>query len=161
MVVTPKTAGIQNRVRKFLKDKQVGGADNNERIWNMSQLSLFNFEINSWVFLCIIHWKFSQSLLDDNVVTRFPVYTKSYHLNEYIDYCRRTSKIKNKWKIPLNFILQRWLATMKISKGIIYLVRLQNFPKNKHFLPPDTHKHVYVSGDRNVSFPKNFANVLN
>ena len=35
---------------------------------------------------------------------------------------------------------------MEIGKGIIHLVRLQIFPKNKHFLPPDTHKYVYVSG---------------
>ena len=35
------------------------------------------------------------------------------------------------------------------------------FQKNKHFLPPDTHKNVYVSGDTNVSVSKNFANVVN
>ena len=55
-------------------------------------------------------------------------------------------KDKNKWKIPDNLILQRLFATMKIGKGIIHLVRLQNFPKNKHFFFPDTHKYVYVSG---------------
>ena len=32
----------------------------------------------------------------DIVVTRFPVYTKSYHSNENIEHCRKTSKIKNK-----------------------------------------------------------------
>ena len=74
------------------------------------------------------------------------LFTESYHPNENIEHCRRTSKIKDKWKIPLNFILQRLFATMKIGKGIIHLVRLQIFPKNKHFLPPDTHKYVYVSG---------------
>ena len=35
---------------------------------------------------------------------------------------------------------------MKIGKGIIDLVSLQNFPKSKHFLPSDTHEYVYVSG---------------
>ena len=57
-------------------------------------------------------------------------------------------KDKNKWKIPLNFILQRLFATMKIGKGIIHLVSFQNFPKNKHFLFPDTQKYVYVSGGK-------------
>ena len=37
-------------------------------------------------------------------------------------------------------------------QGIIQLVRTQNFPKNQHFLPPDTGK---------KNFPENFAYVLN
>ena len=27
-----------------------------------------------------------------------------------------------------------------------------NFPKNEHFLPPDTHKYVCVAGDKKCSF---------
>ena len=45
---------------------------------------------------------------------------------------------------------------------ITHLIRLQNILENYHFLPPDTHTYVCVSGDlRNVSCSKNFANVLN
>ena len=43
------------------------------------------------------------------------------------------------------------------AKGVIYLKRTQNFPKN-NFLPPGTHTCVCV---RNVSFSENFAYVLN
>ena len=32
--------------------------------------------------------------------------------------------------------------------GIIHLVRIQNFPKNQHFLLPDTHTYVCVSGGK-------------
>ena len=52
-----------------------------------------------------------QSLLADNVVIRFPVYTKSYHPNDNIEHCRRTSKMKSKLKISLSIILQRLFAT--------------------------------------------------
>ena len=50
------------------------------------------------------------------------------------------------------------VGSLKLLQGIINLVPTQNFPKNLHFLPPDTH----VSGDtyqgiRNVSFWENFA----
>ena len=31
---------------------------------------------------------------------------------------------------------------------VIHLVRTQNFPKNEHFLPPDTHTYLCVSGDK-------------
>ena len=107
--------------------------------------------------------EFIQSVLAANAFKRFPVYTKSYHPNENIEHCRRTSKIQNKWKIPLNFIHERLFATMtkQIGKGIIHLVRLQNFPKNEDFLPPDTHKYVYVSRGKKCCFSENFANVLN
>ena len=36
--------------------------------------------------------------------------------------------------------------------GIIHLVRSQNFPKNKHFLPPDTHTYVCASGAKYWKF---------
>ena len=45
--------------------------------------------------------------------------------------------------------------------GVVHLVRTQNFPKNQHFLPPDTHTYVCVSGGKYVSFSGDFANVLN
>ena len=32
--------------------------------------------------------------------------------------------------------------------GIIHLVRKQNFPKNQHFLLPDTHTYMCVSGGK-------------
>ena len=39
---------------------------------------------------------FTQNLLDDNVVTSFPVYTKICHPNENIEHCQRASKIQSK-----------------------------------------------------------------
>ena len=45
------------------------------------------------------------------------------------------------------------------SDGVIHLVRTQNFLKNQHLLPPDMHTYVLVV--HNVSFPENFAYVLN
>ena len=44
--VAPKTAGLEDEARKFLKSIQRGGAENIESIWNMAQVSLFNFEIS-------------------------------------------------------------------------------------------------------------------
>ena len=48
------------------------------------------------------------------------------------------------FKIPVNF--QSRLEESSFTKflnstsvGIIHLVRTQDFPKNQHFLPPDTH----------------------
>ena len=32
--------------------------------------------------------------------------------------------------------------------GIIHLVRTQDFPGNRHFLSPDTHTYLYVSGGK-------------
>ena len=46
-------------------------------------------------------------------------------------------------------------------KVIIHLVHTQHFPKNEHFLPADAHTNVCVSGVRNISFSKNFADVIN
>ena len=45
--------------------------------------------------------------------------------------------------------------------GIIYLVHKQHFPKNQHFLLPDTQTYVYQSWGKNVSFLENFSYVLN
>ena len=39
--------------------------------------------------------------------------------------------------------------------GIIHLVRLQNFPQNENFLPPDTLTYVCLSGRKNF-----FLNIL-
>ena len=36
----------------------------------------------------------------------------------------------------------------EICKGIIHLVRMQNFPKNENFLPSDTHMYVCISGGK-------------
>ena len=33
--------------------------------------------------------------------------------------------------------------------------KLENFPKNEHFLPPDMHTDVYAQGVRNVHFLEN------
>ena len=32
----------------------------------------------------------------------------------------------------------------KTSVGILYLVQMQDFPKNEYFLPPDTHTNVPI-----------------
>ena len=45
--------------------------------------------------------------------------------------------------------------------GIIHLVRTQNFPKNKHFLPLIRTLTRAYQGVRNVSFSTNPACVLN
>ena len=45
--------------------------------------------------------------------------------------------------------------------GIIHLVRSQNFLKNLHFVPLIGRRTSAYQGVRNVSFPENFANVLN
>ena len=36
--------------------------------------------------------------------------------------------------------------TVNMTKRIIHLVSTESFPKNWHFLPPDTHMKVHVSG---------------
>ena len=63
--------------------------------------------------------------------------------------------------------LQIFLAVMNIlsairdkgeSQDVCYKnITKGTFPKNKHFLPPDTHKHACVSGIRNVHFSENLA----
>ena len=40
------------------------------------------------------------------------------------------------------------LKFKKTRLRIIHLVRTQNFPKNYHFLPPDKHTYVCISGGR-------------
>ena len=48
----------------------------------------------------------------------------------------------------------------KVYQGIIHLVRLQNFPNNSIFLPPDTRRHkCMLRGTK--CFSKKFGNVLN
>ena len=44
--------------------------------------------------------------------------------------------------------------------GIIFLVRVQNFPKKKKFPTPDTQTYTCVSGVRNVSFWENLTYVV-
>ena len=46
-----------------------------------------------------------------------------------------------------------WCTRAKFNQnstehGVIHLVRTQNFPKNKHFLPPDTQTYRCVSGGK-------------
>ena len=51
-------------------------------------------------------------------------------------------------------------VSIKISMSICKLKNPneeQNFTKNEHFLPPDTHTKVYAQGVRNVHFSENFA----
>ena len=50
------------------------------------------------------------------------------------------------------------LEVVHPEDGIIHLVRMQNFPKNKNFLSIDTQPHVWV---RNVNFLEDFRYVLN
>ena len=45
--------------------------------------------------------------------------------------------------------------------GFIHAVRPQNISKNWHFLPPDTHTYMCVSGGKNCQFSVNVAYVLN
>ena len=48
-----------------------------------------------------------------------------------------------------------------VINRFIHLVRTQNLPKSQYFLPPATHTCVYISESKTVSFPRNFAYVLN
>ena len=43
---------------------------------------------------------------------------------------------------------ERIKGRVLLTYGIIYLLRSQNFPKNQHFLPPDTHTFMCVSGGK-------------
>ena len=43
---------------------------------------------------------------------------------------------------------------------LMCLVCLQNFPKNKHFLPLIRTRACPFQGERNINFSKNFTNVL-
>ena len=45
----------------------------------------------------------------------------------------------------------------KTKLGIIHIVRRQNFPKNKHFLPSDTHTYVYLLGGKKCLFFVKFS----
>ena len=45
-----------------------------------------------------------------------------------------------------NDLLQPLIKPYFEPLGIIHLVRTQIFQKNEHFLPPDMHTQVYVSG---------------
>ena len=50
--------------------------------------------------------------------------------------------------------LNRHIGTTRKEQhiGIIHLVRTQNFPKHLHFLTPDTHTLVFVSGVKKCKF---------
>ena len=39
-----------------------------------------------------------------------------------------------------------YLLSTSENQGIVHVVRTQNFPKNQHFLPPDTHLGVRFKG---------------
>ena len=67
--------------------------------------------------------------------------------------------MKSLQKLPLygNF---KFHLESKMLLGISS-VRLQNFPKNYHFLPPVRIGTCAYQGIRNISFLKNFAYVLN
>ena len=64
-----------------------------------------------------------------------------------------------------NFIFCAVYAVLQILRymyiDVIHLVRTQNFLKNEHFLPPDTHTYMCVSEVGNVSFSENLAYILN
>ena len=48
-----------------------------------------------------------------------------------------------------NYRSLKWMKKdPEITLGVIYLVHLQDFPKNQHFLPPDTYTYVCVSGGK-------------
>ena len=61
-----------------------------------------------------------------------------------------------KWAVPLGMFWNpaRLLHdTFHVTvHRIIYLLRWQNFPKNEHFLPPDTHTFMCVSGGIKLHF---------
>ena len=46
---------------------------------------------------------------------------------------------------------------MNLKAGIIRKQSSPNFPKNKHFLPPDTHTYCAYQGVRNVHFSENLT----
>ena len=50
------------------------------------------------------------------------------------------------------------LLSLVMLLGIIHLAHIRSFPKNLHFLPPDTLAYQWI---RNVSFSECFAYVLN
>ena len=51
-----------------------------------------------------------------------------------------------KTDVPSLFLWKRYKPWLRLSKGAIHLVSLQNFPKKYHFLTPGTHMYVWVSG---------------
>ena len=53
---------------------------------------------------------------------------------------------------PINFYKIVETYQRKLAQGIFHLERMQNFPKNYYFLPPDTHQEV-----RNLSFFERFC----
>ena len=53
------------------------------------------------------------------------------------------------------------LLKMEVKIRNIYLVRTQNFPKNKHFLPHDSTSMCTYLGVTNVSFKENIVYLLN
>ena len=49
------------------------------------------------------------------------------------------------------------MAKGRISKQVTRIQSMPNFPKNEHFLPPDTHTYVCVSGGKKHSFFRKFG----
>lgn len=43
------------------------------------------------------------------------------------------------------------IVWVNFLKGIIYLVRAQSFPKNQHYLRPDTHTYALAPEDKKCS----------
>ena len=59
------------------------------------------------------------------------------------------------YRLPLSLLFYRFqLLTRKM--GVSRKQSMLKFPKNKHLLPPDTHKHVCVSGGNKCLFFGNF-----
>ena len=56
-----------------------------------------------------------------------------------------------------DYFLHTLLLSTTVEFGIIHLIRTQNFPKNQHFLPPDTHTYVCESGGKKCYFFEKFC----
>ena len=76
------------------------------------------------------------------------------------------SRICNRPKLPpkklqiLDVLTHRSSSVIRrkgeSQSGVPRKQNMPNFPKNEHFLPPDTHTYVRVSGEKKCSFFGNF-----
>ena len=60
------------------------------------------------------------------------------------------NKALQKWNIGLKGVNMIILTNLKT--GISRKQRTSNFPKNEHFLPPDTHTYLCISGGKKCLF---------
>ena len=124
-------------------------------------MSEYQFEFSNNVIVKICTGVVLMFLLLNLILPCFgKIFRYRYHQNLTYRYLSDMFKGTKKSIIGLKWLNQQsqqlqiesFQFESRFLRGIIHLVRMQDFPKNLYFLPPDTHMCVCVSGGKKCKF---------